>query len=399
MPNHTRIIPLLALAFAFVAQPAFGKTKEKTPAADSTDGIDTSAFKDSAQHWYNVNPDGADRVIHPLPGRPTYKKNQVREIAENVLLFQRANGIWPKNYDYTAILTPGQRKAVVDSRKRDDTTIDNNNTHTQIVYLARAYTLHKDERYRAACERAFDAILTAQYPNGGFPQIWPKATGYHTFITYNDGVMIGMLNLLRDIAEARRGFEWIDTARREKARAALAKGIDCVLATQYTNAKGVLQGWGQQHDPKTMKPGQARKYEFPCLCSVDTAQVVSFLMEIEKPDERVIRAVKAGVAWMEAAKITGKKWEEFSTVDSKTGKKVWDKRLVDDPNAKPMWARMYELETGRPMFGGRDGIRRYNVAEVDYDRRNGYGWFNTQPAKILEKGYAEWAGRNGILAN
>ncbi|OAM90979.1 pectate lyase [Termitidicoccus mucosus] len=388
--------PRCLLTIFCIFYSAFPGSGQAAPGAPS---IDTSDFHDSAQHWYNVNTDSADRVIRALPDQPKYKDTQIREIADNVLLFQRDNGAWPKNYDMQAILTPEQRKAVIATRSAVDTTIDNHNTHSQIVYLARAYGILGDEKYRVACERGFDFILTAQLPCGGFPQIWPNPKGFHAFITYNDGVTIGMLKMLRDCADARAGFEWFSPERREKARAAVAKGVECLLATQYANKQGILQGWGQQHDPKDMKPAKARKYELPSLCSVDTAEIIQYLMGFDNPDARIIRAVQAGAAWLDKVKITDVKVENFKTTDSKTGKPVTDKREVPSPGAGPLWTRFYELETDHPMYATLKSEVVYTFAEVDQERRRGYAWHSQKPAGILAKSYPQWLKRNNVKTN
>jgi pectinesterase len=54
-----------------------------------------------------------------------------------------------------------------------------------------------------------------------------------------------------------------------------------------------------------------------------------------------------------------------------------------------MWARFYELENNRPFFCDRDGIKKYTLAEIGYERRNGYSWYSDSPQKILDK-YPEW---------
>ena len=43
-------------------------------------------------------------------------------------------------------------------------------------------------------------------------------------------------------------------------------------------------------------------------------------------------------------------------------------------NARPIWARHYEIGTNRPIFAGRDGIKKYSLAEIDRDRRTGSVW-------------------------
>jgi PelA/Pel-15E family pectate lyase len=67
----------------------------------------------------------------------------------------------------------------------------------------------------------------------------------------------------------------------------------------------------------------------------------------------------------------------------------FDRVVVDDPKAPPIWARFYELGTGRPLFCNRDGKAVYSLAEVDRERRTGYGWYTYDPAKVLEK-YPGW---------
>src|SRR6188768_648821 len=96
--------------------------------------IDTSGFRDATHHWRKINE--PERVMQPLPDQPSYGPEQVREIAANVLLFQRANGGWPKDYDMLAILTEAQKQAIRGSHANSDTTFDNHTTHTQVDYLA-----------------------------------------------------------------------------------------------------------------------------------------------------------------------------------------------------------------------------------------------------------------------
>jgi hypothetical protein len=70
--------------------------------------IDVSAFYDSAHHWYDITDHKG--IISPEPGQKKYKKTAVRKIADNILLFQKNNGGWPKNYDMLAVLTLNRRK-------------------------------------------------------------------------------------------------------------------------------------------------------------------------------------------------------------------------------------------------------------------------------------------------
>ena len=58
-------------------------------------------------------------------------------------------------------------------------------------------------------------------------------------------------------------------------------------------------------------------------------------------------------------------------------------------DAPPLWARLYEIGTDKPIFGERDRMIHYDVAELSLERRNGYGWFNTTPGQLYPL-YAKW---------
>ncbi len=360
----------------------------------AADAIDTSGFRDATHHWRRINE--PERVMQPLPDQPSYRDTQVSEIAANVLLFQRANGGWPKDYDMLAILTPEQIRAVRDSHDRTDTTFDNHTTHTQVGYLARAFTSLGDPAYRAACERGLDFILGAQYPNGGFPQRWPNTKGIAGHITFNDGVMVGILEVLQAAARDTVPFAWLDGARRERARLAVERGLACVLAMQVRVDRR-RTGWGQQHDARTLATTGARTFEPACLSPADTTEIVRFLLRLEQPSPAVIAAVEAAAAWLGKVRLTGIRVERVAAapVEFFRHKADFDVVVVADPKAPPLWARMIEVGTDRPIFASRDGVKVYSLAEVDRERRTGSGWYGNWPARLLERELPAWRARVG----
>ncbi|MHC5541793.1 pectate lyase, partial [Singulisphaera rosea] len=207
--------------------------------------ISVRGFGSSAHHWRDIRDSG--RVIQALPGQPSHAPKQVRAIVANILLFQRDNGGWPKDYDMTAVLTPEQEAAVVATRSHSDTSYDNANLHSQVDYLARAVAQAPEPSWRRACERGFDFLLASQYSNGGFPQRFPNPKDFHAHITFNDGVMIGILDVLEDAAIGAPHFAWLDQDRRDKARDAVRRGVACILECQI-RTEDTLTGWCQQHD-------------------------------------------------------------------------------------------------------------------------------------------------------
>lgn len=58
-------------------------------------------------------------------------------------------------------------------------------------------------------------------------------------------------------------------------------------------------------------------------------------------------------------------------------------QVVTDPDAKPIWARHYEIGSDRPIFAGRDAIKQYALADIERERRTGTPWYGTWPVSLL----------------
>ncbi len=358
-------------------------------AVGGTTSIDISGFSDSRHHWRNIIQ--PERFMQALPGQPAYQPEQVREIAANLLLFQRANGGWPKDYDMLAVLTEEQKKLVRDTRANADTSFDNHNTHPQVDYLARAYALLGDAAYRDACVRGLDFMLAAQYANGGFPQRWPKPSGLGARITFNDGVMMGILNVLRDAAAGAPHFACLDQTRRERARVAVGKGIDCILQMQIAVDRR-RTGWGQQHDEKTLASAPARTFEPACISPTETIGIVAFLIREERPSAAIVEAVEAAVAWLKKVQLRGIRIERIPAPAAEyiRHKTDFDVVVVQDEKAPPLLPRMVEIGTDRALFASRSGVIAYSLAEIDRERRTGSGWFTPWPGRLIETDYPKW---------
>ena len=110
-------------------------------------------------------------------------------------------------------------------------------------------------------------------------------------------------------------------------------------------------------------------------------------MSLEKPSPDIIQAVESAVAWLEAAKLKGSKLVVVADPHSPKGK---DARLVPDAAAPPLWARFCEIGTNLPIFCDRDGVAKHQLAEIGYERRNGYRWLGDWPQQLLQREYPEW---------
>ncbi len=64
--------------------------------------------------------------------------------------------------------------------------------------------------------------------------------------------------------------------------------------------------------------------------------------------------------------------------------------VIADAKAPPMWARFYDLETCKPFFSGRDGLKKYTLAEIENERRIHYAWYGTWANELLLTKYPAW---------
>lgn len=317
--------------------------------------------------------------------------DEAKKIAENVLLYQRDIGGWPKNIQMQQELTPQQKKDLL-ALKSDlhEITTDNGATSQEMLFMSRMYAQVKDERYKESFLKGLNYLFEAQYKNGGWPQFYPLKKGYYTHITYNDDSMVNIMNIMKQVAE-QTDFYSIKPSEAivEKAKKSFDNGIDCILKTQYKQ-NGVLTAWCAQHDEFTLAPANARAFELASLSGYESTKIVLLLMSIEKPSPEIVTAVKSAKAWFEKTKNTNL---EEKRVLNDAGK-IIDKKMIVTQNAEPVWARFMELDTNEPFFCDRDGIKRKSLDEIGSERRNGYSWYTEAPREVLKK-YDAWAVKNG----
>ena len=317
-----------------------------------------------------------------------YKTEEARRIGDQVLLYQRVTGGWPKNINMSRPLTDEERVQVLrDKERRDDSTTDNGATNMQMLYLAKLYQATQVERYKEGVLKAVEYLLSGQYENGGWPQFWPEMHGYQMHITYNDDAMVNTMNLLRAVAQQKDPYQGLaDEALRQRCMKAFDKGVECILKTQMHNKEGRLTVWCQQHYRDNYEPAPARAYELPSYCSMESASITKLLMSLPNPDERVKQAVHAAMAWFDKYKLTGLRIQRTGPWASMDG----DTKLVEDADAEPIWGRYYDLKYCEPYVCDRDGLPRRRLEDIGHERRNGYAWFGSRPAELYPT-YDKWA--------
>jgi hypothetical protein len=383
------------------------------------------------------------RAIPLHRGPEFYKSDEAKRTGDIILSFQTPGGGWSKNLMMDAPRQRGQLYATANlapvasapgdfDEPKDEkwhyiSTLDNDATNTELHFLAElsaALPGPDGSKYRASALKGYEYLLRSQFPNGGWPQVWPLEGGYHDAITFNDDAVTESAETLANVAEGQRvttepnvdevagakamaertgrpliapqptveDYTFVPAAMRAQAKAAVAKALQIILKTQLrvpapdgVSPEGevtVLSVWAQQNDPLTLEPVSARNYEMPALSSGESASVLEYLMSIEHPSPAVVAAVNAAAAWFEAHKVMGYAW---------TGGRGDPAGRVFKavPGAGPLWSRYYSLTTQKPIFGDRDKTIHDDVMEISLERRNGYSWYGAGPAKALKQ-YAEW---------
>lgn len=302
-----------------------------------------------------------------------------------VLSYQTPAGGWSKHTGYgKGPRQPGMQWSSQSAPGKSPHylgTIDNGATTKEIRFLAAAATATGRADCAAAVNRGLDYLCAAQFPSGGWPQVYPLEGGYHDNITLNDDAMTNVLELLQDVADGAPEFAGVDPERREQVARALDRGIACLLACQFMQ-DGHRTVWCSQHDPITLEPAPARAYEPAALSGVESSHVLRFLMQRPRPSPEVKACIEAGLAWLESAQVTG-----LAKVKQE-GRTTY---LPDDASDAVFWARFYDLETGAPIFPGKDGIVYPTYeAMAAANSKLGYDYLSTLPGSILRNGQKKW---------
>jgi PelA/Pel-15E family pectate lyase len=322
-----------------------------------------------------------------------YGGAEARAVADNILSFQTPAGGWGKNQPrdrpprvrgqaYVAgngshFAATGDFDQPIDADWSYVGTIDNDATVTEIRFLARVIAQLEEaggEPLRAAALKGIAYLLAAQFPNGGWPQVWPLQGGYHDAITLNDNAMVGVATLMGAVARGADAFGFVPAAVRAAAAAAEERAIANLLALQV-RVQGRALLWAQQHDPLTLAPVSARNYEPPALCTLESAELLVYLMSLPQPSPAVVAAIDSGVAALRDLQLQGLVWGKGAGESAR--------RLHRKAGAHFLWARFHDPVTLQAVFGDRDKTLHDDVMDISAERRNGYAWFVTGPKKAL----------------
>ena len=151
-----------------------------------------------------------------------YGTPEARHVADVIVSFQTPAGGWSKNLDLSGDVRARGQSYTTDNLSKHpgpddfDTpkdphwnyvgTLDNDATNTELHFLALvsgATPGAAGDTYRASFLRGIRYLLAAQFPNGGWPQVWPLEGGYHDAITYNDNAVTESADTLTAVAEGK----------------------------------------------------------------------------------------------------------------------------------------------------------------------------------------------------
>jgi 4-amino-4-deoxy-L-arabinose transferase-like glycosyltransferase len=200
------------------------------------------------------------------------------------------------------------------------------------------------EWLRTAISRGLDAVLLAQYEEGGWPQRFSGEHGsaYADYATLNDGATTESIKLLLRAYAATDASRFLDAAMR---------GGEFLLRVQ---GRPPQAAWAQQYD-LALRPAPARAFEPAAYASLETAYAIDALLDLylATAEVRFREPLASASRWLQQAQI-----------------------------APGQWARLYQIGTNRPIYGDRDGEVRYALAEISEERRTRYRWeggFETFP--------------------
>ena len=301
-----------------------------------------------------------------------------REAAEALVYGQLNTGGWSNSIDFRLRVQTGARYQGGKRRAEGTSSLDDGQTQSAIrlVTLADQALGFRHEEIHRSAQFALGALLAAQFPNGGFPQIWRTPikkypvlkASYPTYDWKTEGRIKNYWDLytLNDNVCGYVAETLIDAHRvygEEKYLTALRRLGDFLILAQMPDPQ---PGWAQQYN-YDMKPVWARKFEPPGISGDESQEVLDTLMAISVAtgDAKYLEPIPRALAYLRRSLLR-------------------DGRL----------ARFYELKTNRPLYMERKSKKVYRLTYDDSRLPKHYGW-KIQPrlADIEERYEALKAGR------
>jgi PelA/Pel-15E family pectate lyase len=235
-------------------------------------------------------------IAYVRTGRPELKKAALAA-ADCLINGQLVSGGW----HYSIYFDPSARKhwayrvdGTETEGKRNTSTLDDNTTQSALSFLIwmDRYCGEDDPRIHEAVTYGLEALMKAQYPNGGwpqrfdgptdpekypveeasFPESWSReypGKSYSRFYTFNDNTISDMIELMLLAYDNYEQERYLDSA--------LAGG-DFILRAQLPEPQ---PGWAQQYNLE-MEPAWARKFEPPAITGGESQGILRTLLLLSR---------------------------------------------------------------------------------------------------------------------
>lgn len=329
-------------------------------------------YSPDLRHRWGEGVATADQIWVQPPGTPTVGTAYLRAYAatrdprhlaaataaaEALAAGQLQSGGWTNAIDFDPHGSLVAQYRHRPGRGPNNSTLDDGISQSALRFLMRVDAAHefRHAAVHAAVDTGLRALLSAQYANGAFPQVWTgpvpnvatrraaypdddwrtegKVKNYWDMFTLNDDLAGHVVQTLRD-AE--------DVYHDARYREALIRFGDFLLLAQMPEPQ---PAWAQQYDYE-MRPIWARRFEPPAIAGRESMDVLESLLQISDAtgDARYLQPFARALAYLEKSRLP-------------------DGRL----------ARYYELRTNRPLYMQRSG-RDYALTYDDANLPDHYGW-------------------------
>ncbi len=262
-------------------------------------------------------------------------------------------------------------------KARNVTTLDDNKTQSAVCFLMRLDQELKfsEARIHEASLYALEALIKAQFPNGGWPQgfsesvkresypvlqasypnSWSRThpkVDYKGCYTLNDDTHVDTLKLMLT------AFEVYGDKR---FNASAMSGAEFLLIAQMPDPQ---PAWAQQYNVE-MQPAWARRFEPPSISGGESQNVIAMLLSMYQNtgDKRFLEASNRALQYLE-------------------------KCVRSDGSL----ARFYELQTNRPLYFTKD----YQLTYDDRDMPTHYGFVVGNGLSKLKERYDSLAAMKAI---
>jgi Pectic acid lyase len=290
--------------------------------------------------------------------RDTYYLEGAREVARALVRGQLCSGGWDYSIEFDTqkrsqfpYRADGKCGESAPSRAIRPTTLDDNVTQAAVRLLMRVDRDldFKDAPIHEAALFALESLITAQYPNGAWPQrysrfpdpsafpvkpasypdSWPRTwpgSDYQGHYTFNDDSIIDMIDAMLEAARIYKEPRYLASAE---------QGGEFILLAQMPEPQ---PGWAQQYD-REMHPAWARAFEPPSVTGGEAQSVMKGLLLLfrETGKRKYLEPLSTALPYYRRSLLP--------SVDNPP-----EIRRRTCPGATPCLARFAELKTNRPLY-------------------------------------------------